>query len=58
MADLGGVSSIPIRPTGDPPGDQREPVTSPRLPKRLLVQKSTGQEQPEEEDKHQLDVTV
>jgi len=28
------------------------------LPKRLLVQKSTGQEQPEEEDKHQLDVTV
>ncbi len=58
MADLAEVSSIPICRTGDPPGDRREPGTSPRLPKRPLAQKSTEEDQPEEEDKHQVDITV
>ena len=58
MADLADVSSIPIRPTGDPPLDRREPRTSPRLPKRPVVQKLAEREQPEEEDKHQVDVEV
>jgi hypothetical protein len=58
MADLGEVSSILILPTGDPTGDRREPWTSPRFAKRPLVQKSSEQEQPEEDEKHELDVTV
>jgi hypothetical protein len=58
MADLADVSSIHIHPANDSPGDQRGPGTSPRLPKRPLVQKSTEQEQLEEEGKHEVDVTV
>jgi hypothetical protein len=61
LADLAEISSIPIRPTGDPPGDRREPRTSPKFPKRSSVQGSAEQEQPEEpeeEEKHQVDVTV
>jgi hypothetical protein len=58
MADLAEVSSIPIRPSGDPPLDRREPGASSKLPKRPMVLKPTEDEQPEEENKHQVDVTV
>jgi len=58
MMDLAEVAPIPIRPTSDPPSDRRESGPSPRLPKRDADQRSTEQEEPEGEDKHQVDVTV
>jgi hypothetical protein len=58
MADLAEVSSIHIHPVDDALGDRRGPGTSPRLPKRPVVQRSAEHEQLEQEDKHEVDVTV